>query len=224
MILAALVLGLFGVISPAFGEILVGDNVTFLTFDGAGERGLNNGTVLDISGDGDWLLIYIPPNHVTVVPKWSIYSDETMANQLLTKLLMSVETQEPKGGNYETDYEANDEEYKLGEPQTQPPEQVALTIYVHEGDMNGTMLSGVTIIGADAAGNIFDGVTDSNGIVTITGQPGTWQFTFVKEGYETVNLYYDVTETGEANAYLKKINQPMEQQQTSEDQTLASQM
>ncbi|MDD1742440.1 MAG: hypothetical protein LUQ47_03820 [Methanotrichaceae archaeon] len=99
LILAALVLGLFGGIVPSFGEIMIDDNVTFLTFDEGGESGLNNGTVLDISEDGDWLLIYVPPDYLPVVSKWFIYSDETMVNQLLTKLLMSGETYGPTGGD-----------------------------------------------------------------------------------------------------------------------------
>ena len=98
--LAALVFGLFGGISPAFGEIMIDDNVTFLTFDEGGESGLNNGTVLDMSEDGDWLLIYTPPNYLTAISKWFIYSDETMANQLMSKLLMSGETYEPTGEDY----------------------------------------------------------------------------------------------------------------------------
>jgi hypothetical protein len=88
--------------------------------------------------------------------------------------------------------------------------QVGLTVFVHEGDLNGTMLSDVTIIGNDAEGNTFEGITDSGGIVTITGQPGTWHFTFEKEGYETLVLDYDVTEAGEAAAYLLKISESNE--------------
>jgi hypothetical protein len=83
-------------------------------------------------------------------------------------------------------------------------EQVAFTIYVHESDLNGTMLSGVQVVGEDAAGNEFAGITDSNGAVVIYGQPGTWQFAFSKEGYETLDLSYDVAETEEAAAYLQK--------------------
>lgn len=83
-------------------------------------------------------------------------------------------------------------------------EQVALTIYVHESDLNGTMLSGVQVTGTDAAGNDFVGITDSDGVVVIYGNPGTWQFAFSKEGYESVDLNYDVAETEEAAAYLDK--------------------
>jgi phosphatidate phosphatase APP1 len=88
--------------------------------------------------------------------------------------------------------------------ETSSQDEVALTVYVHEGDLNGTMLSGVQIMGEDAAGNGFAGVTDSNGAVVIYGQPGTWQFAFSKEGYETLDLSYDVAETEEAAAYLQK--------------------
>jgi uncharacterized protein YjbI with pentapeptide repeats len=83
-------------------------------------------------------------------------------------------------------------------------EQVALTISVYEGDFNGTLLSGVSLTGQDAEGNSFQGVTDSNGAVTVEGMPGTWQFIFTKEGYDTLNLNYDVTETGEGAVYLQR--------------------
>ena len=89
----------------------------------------------------------------------------------------------------------------------QPSKQVALTIHVYEGNLAGPTLLDVMISGKDAAGNNFDAITDSNGIVTIAGQPGTWQFTFAKDGYEPINLNYNVTETAEAGAYLKKIDQ-----------------
>ena len=90
-------------------------------------------------------------------------------------------------------------------------EQVSQTIYVHEGDFNGTLLSGVQVTGQDAAGNSFGGMTDSNGIVVVNGQPGTWQFAFTKEGYESLDLSYDVTETGEGAVYLDVSSQSQEQ-------------
>jgi len=83
-------------------------------------------------------------------------------------------------------------------------DEIALTVYVHEGDLNGTMLSDVQIVGEDAAGNEFSGATDSNGAAVIYGQPGTWQFAFSKDGYEPLDLSYDVAETEEAAAYLQK--------------------
>ena len=88
---------------------------------------------------------------------------------------------------------------------TQPQGQVALTIFVHEGNLSGSQLPDVQITGRDAAGNSFVGITDSNGSAVINGQPGAWQFTFSKEGYKPVSLNYNVTKTQEAAAYLQGI-------------------
>jgi len=89
--------------------------------------------------------------------------------------------------------------------QSQSQDSVDLTIYVHKGDLNGTLLSGVEVTGQDAAGNSFDKTTSSDGAVTISGMPGTWKFTFAKNGYETLDLTYDVTQTEDAAAYIEKI-------------------
>ena len=89
-------------------------------------------------------------------------------------------------------------------------EQVSQTVYVYEGDFNGTLLSGVQVAGQDAAGNSFGGMTDSNGVVVVNGQPGTWLFVFIKDGYETLDLSYNVTETGEGAVYLEKASQSQE--------------
>jgi hypothetical protein len=83
-------------------------------------------------------------------------------------------------------------------------EQIALTVYVHEGDLNGALLSGVKITGQDASGNEFDKVTDSSGAAVISGTPGVWQFAFQKEGYDAIHLTYNATQTGETAAYLEK--------------------
>jgi hypothetical protein len=88
---------------------------------------------------------------------------------------------------------------------TPPQGQVALTIFVHEGNLSGSQLPDVQITGRDAAENSFVGITDSNGSAVINGQPGAWQFTFSKEGYKPVSLNYNVTETHEAAAYLQRI-------------------
>lgn len=84
-------------------------------------------------------------------------------------------------------------------------EQVALTVHVYEGDFNGTLLSDVSLIGQDAAGNNFQAVTDSNGSAVVAGQPGTWQFTIGKEGYDILDLNYNVTENGVGAVYLQKV-------------------
>jgi hypothetical protein len=89
-------------------------------------------------------------------------------------------------------------------------EPVALTIHVHDGDLNGTLLADVLIGGQDSAGNSFEGMTDSNGTVVIGGVPGTWQFTFSKEGYETLSLSYNATATEDTGAYLLKAVDSLE--------------
>ena len=90
-------------------------------------------------------------------------------------------------------------------------EQVSQIVYVHDGDLNGTLLSDVQVTGQDASGNSFGGMTDSNGFAVVSGEPGTWQFLFAKEGYEMLDLSYDVTETGEGAVYLKKASQSQNQ-------------
>lgn len=100
-------------------------------------------------------------------------------------------------------------------------EQVSQTVYVFDGSFNGTMLSDVQVAGQDAAGNAFQGVTDSNGVVVINGQPGTWQFSFMKEGYDPLDLNYDVTETGEGAVYLQRASQS--QEYATSDQQSSSQ-
>jgi hypothetical protein len=92
----------------------------------------------------------------------------------------------------------------------QSPEPVALTIHVHDGDLNGTPLADVQVSGQDFGGNDFEGMTDSNGAVVIDGIPGIWQFTFSKESYETLSLSYNVTETENTGAYLLKATDSQE--------------
>jgi hypothetical protein len=83
-------------------------------------------------------------------------------------------------------------------------EQVDLTMYVHEGDLDGALLSGVKITGQDASGNGFVQATDANGTAVVQGEPGIWQFAFQKAGYDTIFLTYNATQTEETAAYLKK--------------------
>ena len=96
-------------------------------------------------------------------------------------------------------------------------EQVAETIYVQEEDMNGILMPGVQVVGQDAAGSGFEGATDSNGTVVISGQPGIWQFLFVKEGYEPLNFSSDVNETAESVVYLQRSCQSENISQTDQN-------
>lgn len=100
---------------------------------------------------------------------------------------------------------------------TQIQNQVALTVYVYDGDFNGSMLSGVQVTGMDGMGNGFEEVTDSNGSVTLYGMPGTWQFEFMKEGYDTLERSLDVTEPGEGAVYLQRAAQSQDQAEPSQE-------
>lgn len=89
-------------------------------------------------------------------------------------------------------------------PPASSQEQVSQMVYVFDGDFNGTPLAGVQIAGQDAAGKSFSGITDANGTAVVSGQAGEWLFVFIKDGYETLDLNYNVTETGEGAVYLIK--------------------
>lgn len=82
--------------------------------------------------------------------------------------------------------------------------QVTFTVYVHEGNYNGTALSLVQVTGHDAEGNSIAGTTNSKGAAALSGKPGTWQFIFTKAGYGTLKLNYNVTKTDYGDVYLKK--------------------
>jgi hypothetical protein len=83
---------------------------------------------------------------------------------------------------------------------------VTLTIYVHDGSLDGDLLSEVFIKGQDGAGNEFSETTDSYGVAVIEGEPGAWQFAFQKDGYDILFLKYNATQTEDAAAYLEKTN------------------
>ena len=82
--------------------------------------------------------------------------------------------------------------------------EVTLSIYVHEGNLNGSMLSGVRITGQDAEGNSLSSTTDESGIAKINGMPGSWKLDFQKSGYQPLDLSYDAQQTEEVAAYLEK--------------------
>lgn len=95
-------------------------------------------------------------------------------------------------------------------------DQIAQTIYVFDGDFNGSLVPDVQVIGQDAAGNSFEGITDLNGSVVLYGQPGIWLFTFMKEGYETLDLSFDVNQTGEGAVYLRRADQSLDAAEASQ--------
>jgi len=85
---------------------------------------------------------------------------------------------------------------------------VTLTLHVHEGNISGSLLSGVQVTGQDGDGNIFNQTTNSSGYVTITGIPGTWSFTASKSGYQTNSWSQSITTTDTKHAYLAAESPP----------------
>ncbi len=83
-------------------------------------------------------------------------------------------------------------------------EEIALSIYVHEGNLNGTMLSNVQVTGQDEKGNALTATTDGDGIAVVKGMPGTWKLDFEKSDYQPIELSYDALQTEEVAAYLEK--------------------
>lgn len=65
-------------------------------------------------------------------------------------------------------------------------EQISLSIYVHEGNLNGTMLTGAQVSGQDADGSSMTATTDSNGVAVLNGVPGTWQLAIEKDNYQPI--------------------------------------
>jgi GH25 family lysozyme M1 (1,4-beta-N-acetylmuramidase) len=77
-----------------------------------------------------------------------------------------------------------------------------LTLYVHIGSSSGPILSGAVVTGNDAAGQTFNQTTGSSGYVTITGTPGTWQFSVSANGYAVNSWSQSITSTGQKDAFL----------------------
>ena len=80
--------------------------------------------------------------------------------------------------------------------------QVTLTLYIHNGSASGPLISGAQVTVYDAAGNYFSQATGAAGYVTITGTPGTWQFTASASGYTANSWNQSITTTTTLNAYV----------------------
>ncbi|MEN6513014.1 PKD domain-containing protein [Methanoculleus sp.] len=81
--------------------------------------------------------------------------------------------------------------------------QITVTLYMHEGSSSGPLLSNVQVTGCDGTGNYFSEVTDSSGHVTITGTPGSWQFTALKSGYKSESWSDTITTSVTRNGFLQ---------------------
>jgi hypothetical protein len=201
------------------GVQVAGQDAAGNSFDGM----TNSSGVVVVSGQpGTWLFVFIKDGYKTLdlsynvtetgdgavylvrsdLPSEQIAPSQTNSQLNATPLVVTQPYQERERLN------PTDDSMTLTASSS---EQVSQTVYAHEGDLNGTPLSGVQVAGQDAAGNRFDWMTNSSGVVVVSGQPGTWRFVFIKDGYETLNLSYNVTETGDGAVYLVKSDQPSEQ-------------
>jgi hypothetical protein len=89
-------------------------------------------------------------------------------------------------------------------PASSAQEKISLRIYVHEGNLNGTMLTDAQVSGQDADGNSMTATTDANGVAVLNGVPGTWQLSIEKDNYQPIDLTYEAEKTEEVAAYLEK--------------------
>ena len=208
------------------GELLPGVDVT--VYDAAGN---SIGGVTDSKGSivlsgqpGTWQFTLAKDGYKTSNLKYTITKSQVAATYLQS-IAQSASPQTPaetatySQGTTESTQPAEATQTVSTTQPAQSQEPVSLKIDVYESSLNGTALSGVQVTGQDAAGNSFEGTTDSNGAVVLSGQPGTWQFTFTKEGYQTLNLNYNVTETEEVAAFLQKAAQSASPQTPAETAT-----
>ncbi len=85
---------------------------------------------------------------------------------------------------------------------------IALTLYVYEGNVGGPLILGAKVSGEDGAGSNFDQTTNASGYVTIFGRPGTWKFTAAKDSYQPNAWSQDIASTCTRYAYLQKSSTP----------------
>lgn len=97
-------------------------------------------------------------------------------------------------------------------PSTQ---RVTLTLYVRDGSANGPIISGAQVFGQDASGNSFQETTDSNGYVTIEGEPGTWTFSVSADGYKVETWDQNIAEDCTKHAFLQPVGHTVVQESES---------
>jgi tetratricopeptide (TPR) repeat protein len=179
----------------------------------------SNGVAVVSGQPGTWLFVFIKDGYETLDLSYNVTETNEGAvylvksNQLTEQIAPSLDNQQPEAiSRANTAYQPQLETNATALMQTaSSQDQVSQTVYVYDGDFDGTLLSGVQVDGQDAAATSFSGITDSNGATVVSGQPGTWLFEFIKDGYKTLKLSYNVTETGEGAVYLVKSEETQEQ-------------
>jgi tetratricopeptide (TPR) repeat protein len=172
----------------------------------------SNGVAVVSGQPGAWLFVFIKDGYETLDLSYNVTETGEGAvylvrsNQLSEQIAPSLNNQQLEALSESTTVDQTHLEANASSP-----EQVSQTVHVYEGDFSGALLSGVQVAGQDAAGKSFGAMTDSSGVAVVSGQPGTWMFRFTKDGYETLNLSYNVNETGEGAVYLAGSDHPQEQ-------------
>jgi len=221
--------------TPLSGVQVAGQDAVGKSFSGMTD---SNGVAVVSGQPGAWLFVFIKDGYETLDLSYNVTETGEGAvylvrsNQLSEQIAPSLNNKQSEAISKSTTADQTqlvdnatplvetevDQEGEVQNPTksslipiASSPEQVSQTVHVYEGDFNGALLSGVQVAGQDAAGKIFGAMTDSSGVAVVSGQPGTWMFRFTKDGYDTLNLSYDVNETGEGAVYLAGSDQPQEQ-------------
>ncbi len=198
-----------GINGPSLpGVVVTGQDAAGERFEGVTD---SNGAVVIKGLPGTWQFTFAKEGYKTFSGNYEVTKTHSAATYLQRADKSQETTTQSTTQSREQVTSSQGQAAQSQEQATQPKEPVSLKIYVHEGNLNGTLLSDVRVTGQDATGNSFEGITDSSGTIIIGGQPGTWQFAFAKEGYDTLNLNYTVTETNEGAVYLQKTAQPQVQ-------------
>lgn len=92
------------------------------------------------------------------------------------------------------------------ESQNTFPHAIIVTLYVHGGGIDGPALRAVSVISNDGAGLGSEGITNSEGYITLKGTSGTWQFTISSDNCaktESKSMY--IGDSGKVDLYFSQI-------------------
>ena len=82
--------------------------------------------------------------------------------------------------------------------------KISLTLFIHNGSLNGPLVSGAQVISQDANGNSIQRISNNNGYANIKGDPGTWYFTAFAEGFILNSWSEEILETCTKHKFLEK--------------------
>lgn len=94
----------------------------------------------------------------------------------------------------------------IGDGDAPAPTTIVVTLYVHEETTSGPPVSGAKVQGHDGANNSFDGFTDSNGLIQISGTQGVWYFSVSKGGYQTKTWNQNLDQSCRLDISLQRID------------------